>query len=157
MMDGFYDDWIPNKLIDIGEIALSSGAKAVVFGFSIANHSKPTIQRLASSQIDTIVRDPVSLRRLQQIPHHNNRATLGADCSIWCEPSDRKHIRGISRRSLVHILNLSPPSLKNPPTEMSIDEICKAICEWCHKESEVLILHTTFRDARTTFLLPAGL
>ena len=36
MMDGFYDDWIPNKLIDIGEIALSSGAKAVVFGFSIA-------------------------------------------------------------------------------------------------------------------------
>ena len=150
MMDGFYDDWIPNKLIDIGEIALSSGAKAVVFGFSIANHSKPTIQRLASSQIDTIVRDPVSLRRLQQIPHHNNRATLGADCSIWCEPSDRKHIRETYLEKIAGpfiVLNLSPPSLEeSSDAEMSIDEICKAICEWCHKESvEVLILPHHFQ------------
>lgn len=148
MMDGFYDDWIPNKLIDLAEIAETCCARSSIFGFSVADPTRPTIQRLSCTRVTSVVRDPVSYERLLSVANSKTRLFLGADCSIWIEPITTKRTEEILSRisSKYIVLNISPPCIHSNSSDSVVQSICAATADFCkNNNSDVIVLPHHFQ------------
>ena len=149
MMDGFYDDWIPNKLIDLGEIGESQKLHSLALGFSVADAKKLTLKRLIQSRINKVVRDPISLNRIKQEYPESKSVSMGADCSTWCpaisSPATKEIINGLSENFIT--FNMSPPCLLEvQSTQEVIDQVCITIAKFCQTNSlDILIIPHHFQ------------